>query len=1052
MDVIETDKADVQVNEAGTTSYVNNYKIMDMLGEGTFSKVYLCQDGSGSEFALKIINKSILKRKREYKRVDGKLVLSNAFQKVQQEVAIMKKLAHPNLVKLYEVIDSPADDKLFLVLELIRGGQIMYWDDKEFRYLARNTPTGLISKDTARECLRDVVAALDFLHHHHICHRDIKPENILISGNQYKLADFGVAYMNEDEPSARAGDLKLRSTEGTYHFLAPECTTGDKYDPYQVDVWALGVTMFILLVGTLPFGSGVTSLSDIMTSIREDLLILPSNLDHEWTEMLTLLMEKDPQLRITVQQLKTHPWILKSRGEIVEKPLSMKMMLTQHDIEAAFTPVNSFILVMKLKMKMSSRLNNVRKMLANTGSSRIDAVSVSKYVPVPSAELIDDGQTGSKSMEMAPSELSYILPDRQQTRSSRIVESISQTVGSLTASLGKNQLGSNSLVLEGLAYTASTPESYPSKTNANLHGTLRRSMSKLNSNSVRSLFTNVNQRTDNTRAAGITSKEQGESSLIVSNGDKAPTNSSTKTEIENSPNVQTLTKRKSASSASFRGFLHTTSIEEGESTSEPTSPDRKKRKESRSYTESDAELPVQHEEESSSKTEPTSPDRKKRRESRSYTESGAELPVQHEEESSSKTDESSFPLGRLSRKKTRSFRTLITTRKSFRLPSGDGGRTDSSLDCFGIPVDGIIEVVESKKISQVSATPSMPLATTRPREISLWNSRSTRTVNTSSSGVLPPPGINGNEATGNTKQKSSAINELNDELLPFQNAKLPALDMNLTPVAAPVTPPATFPRRASSGDSEETLGESMVRRRSSSPTQIRRVSLRVSPLRGNRSTLLPTQRYSSSLDQENTQPDLPDTVSPLSTSNAPSNVPPATVQSSPTRRCTIAGVPTPPWSPKRLQRNKSIDEIEDINSAFTRMSSLAKVLDACIPTDDGPVEEPTSPTQTFEAPSTPLSPTRRHQVQVPPLLHESDSHNLSPLSTVDKPFVSKPNASVEGVKSPIAKYKPQRKSLLETQDSILTLHGGKRPTRVVQEKHFGDDMLATIKSKACNIM
>ncbi|KAF4316071.1 hypothetical protein BBO99_00007219 [Phytophthora kernoviae] len=80
MKVIETDTADVQVDSAGTASHVNGYKVMDMLGEGTFSKVYLCQSDVGTEFALKVINKSILKRKREYKRVDGKLVLSNAFQ------------------------------------------------------------------------------------------------------------------------------------------------------------------------------------------------------------------------------------------------------------------------------------------------------------------------------------------------------------------------------------------------------------------------------------------------------------------------------------------------------------------------------------------------------------------------------------------------------------------------------------------------------------------------------------------------------------------------------------------------------------------------------------------------------------------------------------------------------------------------------------------------------------------------------------------------------------------------------------------------------------
>eukprot|EP00644_Phytophthora_capsici_P017606 jgi/Phyca11/55643/gw1.42.310.1 len=416
MDVVETDRADVQVNSAGATSYVNNYKIVNMLGEGTFSKVYLCQNEAGNEFALKVINKSILKRKREYKRVDGKLVLSNAFQKVQKEVAIMKKLAHSNLVRLYEVIDSPADDKLFLVLELIRGGQVMYWDDKKFRYFAKGSDSGLLSKEAVRECLRDVVAALDFLHRNHICHRDIKPENILLSGDQYKVADFGVAHMNENESSVGdAAALKLRSTEGTYHFLAPECTTGDEYDPYQVDVWAVGVTMFTLLSGTLPFGTSVASLSDVMTSIREDPLVLPSDLDLECAALLNQLLEKDPRLRITIPQLQAHPW-LSGGGERPQRSSGTEVMVTQQEIEAAFTPVNNFILVMKLKLKMSSRLNSARKSLAT------NVVPVTKHIPA------GDEATGQKIEEMAPGEQPQATNEKLHKRSSRVIEAISDAV------------------------------------------------------------------------------------------------------------------------------------------------------------------------------------------------------------------------------------------------------------------------------------------------------------------------------------------------------------------------------------------------------------------------------------------------------------------------------------------------------------------------------------------------------------------------------------------------------------------------------------------------
>ncbi|EEY66823.1 protein kinase [Phytophthora infestans T30-4] len=566
MDVIETDTAEVQVNSVGATSYVNSYKIMDMLGEGTFSKVYLCQNDAGVEFALKIVNKSILKRKREYKRVDGKLVLSNVFQKVQKEVAIMKKLAHSNLVRLYEVIDSPADDKLFLVLELIRGGQVMHWDDKKSRYIARNSTTGVLDKETVRECMRDVVAALVFLHRNHICHRDIKPENILLSGDRYKLADFGVAHMNEDELSAAAkgGDaaaLKLRSTEGTYHFLAPECTTGDEYDPYQVDVWALGVTMFTLLSGTLPFGTSVASLSDVMMSIREDPLVLPPDLDAECAQLLTQLLEKSPHKRITVTLLKTHPWLLGAGDELIRRPSSREVMVTQQEIEAAFTPVNNFILVMKLKMKMSSRLNNARKALANN----VNGTRVDKAMPVTENNFVfssqpaeDKGDKETKTAEMAPGELPRVKTDKLQRRPSGLVGNISETVGSLTSTLTRRL---RAIVPAFDSATSATPPQAPemdSTGKADANGRPGPSMSTRNSRAIEALI--FEMRTDIEPLAGVVTTEEicgdlspgrneaRRTSLVsLLNRDKSPT----KSDAGLSPNTHKLTKRKSVSPTSW---------------------------------------------------------------------------------------------------------------------------------------------------------------------------------------------------------------------------------------------------------------------------------------------------------------------------------------------------------------------------------------------------------------------------------------------------------------------------------------------------------------------
>lgn len=155
---------------------------------------------------------------------------------------------------------------------------------------------------------------------------------------------------------------RLRSTEGTYHFLAPECTTGNEYDPFQVDIWALGVTLYAMLQGKLPFGTKAASLSQVMDSIREDPLVFGPETELDCADVMRLMLEKDPNKRIRIQELKVHPWILEG-SELARftRSSSVVVEVTQQEIEAAFTPVNNFILMTKLKMKMSSRLARARK-------------------------------------------------------------------------------------------------------------------------------------------------------------------------------------------------------------------------------------------------------------------------------------------------------------------------------------------------------------------------------------------------------------------------------------------------------------------------------------------------------------------------------------------------------------------------------------------------------------------------------------------------------------------------------------------------------------------
>ncbi|GMF15137.1 unnamed protein product [Phytophthora lilii] len=557
--------------------------------------------------------------------------------------------------------------------------------------------------------------------------------------------------MNEDEPSVAANDvatLRLRSTEGTYHFLAPECTTGDEYDPYQVDVWALGVTMFTLLLGTLPFGTSVASLSDVMTSIREDPLILPPDLDSECAELLTQLMEKNPRLRITIPHLKAYPWLSGPSGELVRRQSGVEVMVTQQEIEAAFTPVNTFILVMKLKMKMSSRLNNVRKSLASNinGSRRPEAIPVTSHVPVISSVDNSEGDKGPslpKTTEMAPIEQPRGMNDRLQGRSRSLVDSISESVVSLATTLTrrKSQLGTISPVFDSAAPASVSPVSAESSSTRADHngcpGVLLRTMSRRNSRSIRSHVPDAPQRTDSARTEEVVSREghHGELSPDKSGVDAAasPLSSSRSSSLaslngekssnkaETSPHR--LTKRKSTS---FRGLIRTVEFPEGESIPESTSPiNRKKRRES---------LPGKRDSSSDLLTQNTA----------------NVLPVE-KEGSPSKSEAGSSPPRRLSRKNSMSFRALVATPESLAAADGTLVRDEISP---GNPNITLASADSDANALQRNGLASAPLASTRPgtlsRRLSRRNSRSVRAFNAtdtsqrdvSAQSVDPLPGDN----------------------------------------------------------------------------------------------------------------------------------------------------------------------------------------------------------------------------------------------------------------------------------------------------------------------
>lgn len=167
---------------------VNQYEMLEVLGKGAFGKVKKCRTPDGGIFATKQLKKSMLKRKR-YGR------FGNALQNVQKEIAIWKKLRHPNVVRLHEVMDDPEHDKIYLVNDFVEGGAVM--------------PDQLHCDPMAEERAMDIflqcLNGLEYLHAQDVVHRDLKPGNILITGGGVaKITDFGVSQFFEVREQAGA--------------------------------------------------------------------------------------------------------------------------------------------------------------------------------------------------------------------------------------------------------------------------------------------------------------------------------------------------------------------------------------------------------------------------------------------------------------------------------------------------------------------------------------------------------------------------------------------------------------------------------------------------------------------------------------------------------------------------------------------------------------------------------------------------------------------------------------------------------------------------------
>jgi len=292
--------------QLGDYVQLNQYKLAGVLGQGSYGIVKLAYNREEDKnYAMKILSKKKLQKKAGIfgrrppprKGAAGVKKPENPLDKVYREIAILKKIDHPNVVKLVEVVDDPEEDNLFMAFELLEKGEILE--------MPADKP---LTEDAAWTCFRDVLHGLEYLHYQKVIHRDIKPSNLLRADNgEVKIADLGVS----DEFDGP--DALLTNTAGTPAFTAPESlsqqTNSTPYSGKAADIWSLGVTLYCLVVGKVPFqGENVPTVYD---KIKTEHIKVPDNmgLSTELRDLIEQTLIKDPLERITLPEIKSHQWV-----------------------------------------------------------------------------------------------------------------------------------------------------------------------------------------------------------------------------------------------------------------------------------------------------------------------------------------------------------------------------------------------------------------------------------------------------------------------------------------------------------------------------------------------------------------------------------------------------------------------------------------------------------------------------------------------------------------------------------------------------------------------
>lgn len=471
---------------------LNQYLLKEEIGRGSYGTVLLAEDSTtGREFAIKEFSKARLRKRNQSailrrprganfgaaeKSRGGRPILpsrrsvtdihkseeaGNPLFLIRSEIAIMKKLDHENVIDLLEVLDEPEGDSLYMVLELCKKGVIM-----NIGFGANATP---YSDEECRHWFRDLILGIEYLHAQGIAHRDIKPDNLLLSSDLVlKIVDFGVSELFE-----AVKDQKIAQS-GSPAFMSPELCRGVRDIKYlkPSDIWSMGVTLFCWKFGTLPYGE--TNIIELCAQIiNEQPDILNPDFernkrhlcDANLLDLFEKLFEKDPEKRITMEQLREHPWVtLDGEDELLsaeENTAQMIDEITEDDLRTAIKGIRGVVTVVKAVNKLKQMRAASRAASRESSPERLQDWKSS--ASAPDEEYLKDVTNGSHAPRPTTASLRQIDTEMLGSdKQERIAEA--DTVngederGRLCSAIPSPEVGKRSLSADEVQWRSNTTE------------------------------------------------------------------------------------------------------------------------------------------------------------------------------------------------------------------------------------------------------------------------------------------------------------------------------------------------------------------------------------------------------------------------------------------------------------------------------------------------------------------------------------------------------------------------------------------------------------------